>query len=92
MLNNRLAIYPGTFDPLTKGHEDLVRRASSLFDRVIVAVADSPNKRPFFGLEDRVAMAQDDGVAERASSVITDPLRSAAGPVASTARVNSSRS
>ncbi len=59
MLNNRLAIYPGTFDPLTKGHEDLVRRASSLFDRVIVAVADSPNKRPFFGLEDRVAMAQE---------------------------------
>ncbi|GBG03422.1 phosphopantetheine adenylyltransferase [Azospira sp. I13] len=59
MLNNRLAIYPGTFDPLTKGHEDLVRRASSLFDRVIVAVADSPNKRPFFALEDRVAMAQE---------------------------------
>ena len=59
MLNNRLAIYPGTFDPLTKGHEDLVRRASSLFDRVIVAVADSPNKRPFFTLEDRVAMAQE---------------------------------
>lgn len=58
MLNNRLAIYPGTFDPLTKGHEDLVRRASSLFDRVIVAVADSPNKRPFFTLEDRVDMAQ----------------------------------
>ncbi|WP_109041790.1 pantetheine-phosphate adenylyltransferase [Azospira sp. I13] len=58
-MNNRLAIYPGTFDPLTKGHEDLVRRASSLFDRVIVAVADSPNKRPFFALEDRVAMAQE---------------------------------
>ena len=48
MLNNRLAIYPGTFDPLTKGHEDLVRRAARLFDRVIVAVANSQGKGPFF--------------------------------------------
>ena len=59
MLNNRLAIYPGTFDPMTRGHEDLVRRASDLFERVIVAVAESPGKRPFFPLLDRVEMARE---------------------------------
>ena len=45
------AVYPGTFDPLTRGHEDLVRRASGLFDTLIVGVADSKNKKPFFTLE-----------------------------------------
>jgi pantetheine-phosphate adenylyltransferase len=59
MLNNRLAIYPGTFDPMTRGHEDLVRRAADLFERVIVAVAESPGKRPFFPLPDRVEMARE---------------------------------
>lgn len=59
MLNNRMAIYPGTFDPITKGHEDLVRRASLLFDGVIVAIAASQSKRPFFSLAERVAMAQE---------------------------------
>jgi pantetheine-phosphate adenylyltransferase len=54
---NRRAIYPGTFDPITRGHEDLVRRAANLFDDVIVAVAGSPGKRPFFTLEERVEMA-----------------------------------
>ncbi|HVY07084.1 MAG TPA: pantetheine-phosphate adenylyltransferase [Burkholderiales bacterium] len=53
------AVYPGTFDPITRGHEDLVRRASSLFDEVIVAVADSRGKRPFFDVEERVAMAKE---------------------------------
>lgn len=53
------ALYPGTFDPITRGHEDLVRRASSLFDEVIVAVADSRGKQPFFSLDDRVAMAKE---------------------------------
>jgi pantetheine-phosphate adenylyltransferase len=52
-------IYPGTFDPFTNGHEDLVRRASRLFDRVVVAVAASESKRPFFTVEDRVAMARE---------------------------------
>jgi pantetheine-phosphate adenylyltransferase len=51
------AIYPGTFDPLTRGHEDLVRRASALFDRLVVGIADSRTKRPFFSTEERVAMA-----------------------------------
>jgi pantetheine-phosphate adenylyltransferase len=53
------AVYPGTFDPITRGHEDLVRRASTLFDEVIVAVADSRGKSPFFTFEERVAMARE---------------------------------
>ena len=53
------AIYPGTFDPITRGHEDLAVRAASLFDHVVLAVADSPSKRPFFSLEERVQMARD---------------------------------
>jgi pantetheine-phosphate adenylyltransferase len=52
------AVYPGTFDPITLGHHDLVRRAASMFDEVIVAVADSRAKRPFFTLEERVDMAK----------------------------------
>ena len=53
------AVYPGTFDPITRGHEDLAIRAASLFDHVVLAVADSPSKRPFFSLEERVQMARD---------------------------------
>jgi pantetheine-phosphate adenylyltransferase len=53
------AVYPGTFDPLTRGHEDLVRRASTLFGSLILAVADSKAKRTFFTMEERVAMARE---------------------------------
>jgi len=53
------AIYPGTFDPITRGHEDLIRRASSLFDHVVVAVAPSSGKKPFFTLDERVEMARE---------------------------------
>jgi len=53
------AVYPGTFDPMTRGHEDLVRRASLLFDHVIVAIASSRAKNPFFTLDERVAMAKE---------------------------------
>ena len=53
------AVYPGTFDPMTRGHEDLVRRASALFDRVVVGVADSRAKRPFFPVEERLEMAKE---------------------------------
>jgi pantetheine-phosphate adenylyltransferase len=53
------AVYPGTFDPITRGHEDLVRRAVRLFDHVIVAVAESRNKQPFFSMDERVAMTRD---------------------------------
>lgn len=53
------AVYPGTFDPLTKGHEDIVRRAAALFGEVIVGVAESRGKRPFFSMDERVAMARE---------------------------------
>lgn len=52
------AIYPGTFDPITKGHSDLIMRASKLFDHVIVAVANNPGKQPLFSLDERVELAQ----------------------------------
>ena len=53
------AVYPGTFDPLTRGHEDLVRRAATLFDKLVLAIADSKAKRPFFTLDERIAMARE---------------------------------
>ncbi len=52
-------MYPGTFDPVTRGHEDLVRRATKLFDEVVVAIATNPDKTPLFSLEERVALASD---------------------------------
>ena len=54
----RKVVYPGTFDPITLGHQDLVRRAARMFDEVIVAVADNRTKNPFFTLEERVTMAR----------------------------------
>jgi pantetheine-phosphate adenylyltransferase len=56
---NRSAVYPGTFDPITRGHEDLVRRAAGIFDRVVVAIAANPNKAPMFSSEERVELARD---------------------------------
>lgn len=53
----RRAVYPGTFDPLTRGHEDLVRRAANLFDEVVVGVADSRGKKPFFTMTERIDIA-----------------------------------
>jgi pantetheine-phosphate adenylyltransferase len=53
----RSAVYPGTFDPITNGHHDLVRRASSIFERVVVAIASNTHKEPMFSLEQRVDMA-----------------------------------
>ncbi len=58
-LDHRVAIYPGTFDPITRGHEDLVRRAAGLFDRLILAIAESPAKRPLFDLDERVELARE---------------------------------
>lgn len=51
------AMYPGTFDPVTVGHYDLIRRAASIFNRVVVAIAANPGKTPMFSLEQRVALA-----------------------------------
>ena len=55
----RIAVYPGTFDPLTRGHEDLVRRGAKIFDKLVVGVADSPNKKPFFSMDERVQIARE---------------------------------
>lgn len=55
----RVAVYPGTFDPMTRGHEDLVRRGAKIFDKLVVGVADSPNKKPFFTMDERVEIANE---------------------------------
>ena len=52
-------VYPGTFDPITKGHIDLVQRASSLFDNVVIAIASSDRKNPLFSLADRIKLAEE---------------------------------
>ena len=51
------AVYPGTFDPMTRGHEDIVRRAAHIFDHVVVAIAANPNKAPAFDVAQRVELA-----------------------------------
>ncbi len=56
--NNRLAVYPGTFDPITNGHVDLVGRAAPLFERIVVGIAESPGKSPAFTVDERVALAK----------------------------------
>ena len=58
-MNNGIAVYPGTFDPFTRGHEDLVRRAARLFSQVVVGVADSRGKQPIFSLTERVDIARE---------------------------------
>lgn len=57
MSQSRAALYPGTFDPMTNGHEDLIRRAARMFDRVVVAIASNPQKAPMFSLDQRIALA-----------------------------------
>jgi pantetheine-phosphate adenylyltransferase len=54
----RNAVYPGTFDPITNGHQDLVRRAATIFDHLVVAIAANPNKAPLFTLDERVDLAR----------------------------------
>ena len=65
-----IALYPGTFDPITNGHIDLVHRAAKLFDRVVLGIADSPEKRPMFDLECRVRLASE--VLEPISNVTVE--------------------
>ena len=55
----KAAMYPGTFDPFTNGHEQLVRRAAALFDRVVIAVANSPRKQPLFDLDKRITLIRE---------------------------------
>ena len=56
---NRTAVYAGTFDPITNGHSDLVIRTTEMFDKVILAIAENPDKNPLFPLDQRIAMAQE---------------------------------
>ena len=58
-MSSVLAVYPGTFDPMTLGHEDVIRRATQLFDRVIVAVAAGHHKKALFSLQERIEMARE---------------------------------
>ncbi|MBN2104354.1 pantetheine-phosphate adenylyltransferase [bacterium] len=58
-LKKRIAIYPGTFDPITNGHLDIVKRAVCLFDHIVVAVSDNLRKKPLFNLQERKKMAED---------------------------------
>jgi pantetheine-phosphate adenylyltransferase len=55
----RIAVYPGTFDPITNGHLDIVRRASAIFDRIIVAISENPRKNPLFTLDERRRLVED---------------------------------
>ena len=58
MSDRKIALYPGTFDPITNGHYDIIERARNLFDEVIVAVAESKDKKPMFTLQERIGMVQ----------------------------------
>ena len=55
---HKTAVYPGTFDPITNGHTDLVRRATHVFDKVVVGIAGNPDKQPLFDLDERVSLAK----------------------------------
>ena len=55
---NDTIVYPGTFDPITNGHLDIITRTSNMFDKVIIAVANNPSKKTLFSLEKRVLLAQ----------------------------------
>lgn len=73
---NKVAVYPGTFDPLTKGHVDIILRAAKLFDEVIVAVASSDRKKPYFSDEIRLAFCRD--ALQQAENVTVLPLKALA--------------
>ena len=60
MTMHRIAVYPGTFDPITNGHTDLVSRAARVFSKVIIAIAESPLKKPLFSLEKRIELSRNE--------------------------------
>lgn len=66
----RCAVYPGTFDPITLGHVDVVRRGLALVDKIVIAVADNPNKGPMFDLQTRVQMVQETFAGETALDIV----------------------
>ena len=60
MSKERIGLYPGTFDPITRGHNDIIHRATRLVDRMVIGVAINRDKGPLFGLEDRINMVEDE--------------------------------
>ena len=80
-LNMRICIYPGTFDPVTNGHLDVVARASRLFDKIIMAVADNPGKGPLFSVDERIRLIEENlapypnVVADRFTDLLVDFAR-----------------
>jgi pantetheine-phosphate adenylyltransferase len=74
MTRAKIAVYPGTFDPVTYGHIDLIKRATKIFDKVIVAVADNPSKGTLFSVEERVSMLKD--AVKGMKSVVVDDFDS----------------
>lgn len=58
-MNDKIAVYPGTFDPITNGHHDLIKRGSALFDELIVGIADSKRKGPLFTLDERIELSKE---------------------------------
>ena len=66
----RIGLYPGTFDPITLGHLDIIKRAAALVDRLVIGVAINRDKAPLFSLEERVAMVEAEGAAMAAASGI----------------------
>src|SRR3989338_7171447 len=85
-MTERIALYPGTFDPVTLGHLDVIKRALKLFDRVIVGIADNPAKKHFFALADRVNM-----VKESVSLLEGVEVKSFSGLLVDFARKNKAR-
>ena len=73
--NMRIAIYPGSFDPVTLGHLDIIRRASGLFDRLIVAVMHNQNKKPMFSVEERMEMLRRNVEIESFGGLLADYAR-----------------
>ena len=69
---SKIAIYPGTFDPITNGHLDLLQRAARIFDEVIIAVADNPRKNPLFSVGERIAMVE--AVSGHIKNVTVEPF------------------
>jgi len=73
----RVGVYPGMFDPVTKGHLQMIRRASRMVDKLIVGIADNPRKSSFFTIEERIAMAEEDieNLPEKGCEIIVKPVK-----------------